>query len=468
MNRFGLLPLVLIVGLALSGCFSITRIETDQYTITERDTTIREDAKNIPGERDNGTIYPSPRTVEIHRQYVQRDSIVTRDYPNFLRAGGIEMASFISPGTSEAGRGNGLFGLYQLLSLKSVDSTKTFGANMYRLMPYEIYLPLFDDDNWTLGSAAYELFTYQKDSSATLEPGESLSGVLPIYIRRRFFLREVPPFVMVVPFIGVSYVPSVYVNVGATFDVGSYGGMNVRAYAGYVTGTDWLSARDEPQEDFALDFPYIGIGVSGLDFVNIVPELYIEWKDHKHSAIEVSAVNFNLVTSTAGSSTSFFNQKNADTAAPFPTGTLFTVASAHYPLPFADGNFFAGTSLFNLMGLAKGEVAYSFIPVRFGYRRQLIGESLNATAFAELNYFPQSAFHIGLRGSLAIAKWVTFNVVGGWVSASANDDVAEGLRDFLAPESFSTFYTGIGFGFGDLFNSLETVQKPFLGGARQQ
>ncbi len=469
MNRFRhtslLVLLILSAVVALPGCFSITRIESDLYTITERDTTIREDVKNVPGERDNGTIYPSPRTIDINRRYVQRDSVVNRFYPNFLRAGGIEVAGFISPGTSTEGRGNGLFGLYQLFSLKSPDSTKLMGANMYRLMPYEVYLPLFDDDNWTLGTAAYELFTYQKDSSSSLDAGESLSGLFPIYIRRRFFLRDVPPFVMIVPFIGVGYVPSTYVNLGATFDVGSYGGMNIRAYAGYITGTDWLSARDDPRKDFSLDFPYVGLGVSGLDFVNTVPELYIEWKDHKHSAIEVSALNFYLVSSSKKNPTSFFNQKNADTASPFPTGTVLSVASAHYPIPIADTNFFVGTSLFNLMGLAKEEVAYGFLPIRFGYRRALIGEDLNAMIFGELNYFPQTAIHLGLRGSLKIYNWVTFNAVAGYVSASANDDVGEGLRDFLAPESFSSFYFGVGFGFGDVFQSLETVRKPFLGGS---
>ncbi len=466
MNRSGLpahLLLVFVGAIALSGCFSITRIESDLYTITERDTTIREDAKNVPGERDNGTIYPSPRTIEIDRRYVQRDSVVNRFYPNFLRAGGIEAASFISPGTSEQGRGNGLFGLYQLLSLKSPDSSKIFGANMYRLMPYEVYLPLFNDDNWTLGTAAYELFTYQKDSSAELDAGESLSGVFPLYIRRRIFLRERPPFVMVVPFIGVSYAPSLYVNLGATFDVGSYGGMNIRAYAGYITGSDWIAARDDPRKDFALDFPYIGIGVSGLDFVNTVPELYVEWKDHKHSAIEVAAANVNLVYSTSSEAGSFINRNSRDSTASFPTGVTVTLASASYPIPVADTNFFVGTSLFNLLALSDREVAFGFLPIRFGYRRSLLGDDLNATVFGELTYYPGTAYHFGVRSALKIYNWVTFNTVAGFVGGSANLDVVTGFEDLQVDDSFSTFYLGVGFGFGDVFHSLETVRKPFLG-----
>ena len=66
-------------GTEISGCVTITRTEEDLYTITESDTTIREEVHNPPGDRDNGTIYPSPRTVEIERQYVQRDSVVERE-----------------------------------------------------------------------------------------------------------------------------------------------------------------------------------------------------------------------------------------------------------------------------------------------------------------------------------------------------------------------------------------------------
>src|SRR5947209_3968921 len=74
----------LLLSLSLGGCFTITRTEKDLYTITQRDTTVRTDVNNAPGQRDNGTIYPSPSSVQIDRRYVQKDSVVTRTYPAFL------------------------------------------------------------------------------------------------------------------------------------------------------------------------------------------------------------------------------------------------------------------------------------------------------------------------------------------------------------------------------------------------
>ena len=94
--------LLLFVSSLLSGCYTITRTEEDLYTITQSDTTIREEVHNPPGDRENGTIYPSPRTVQITREYVQRDSTVERHYPAFLRFGGIETAGFFSTGSTDS------------------------------------------------------------------------------------------------------------------------------------------------------------------------------------------------------------------------------------------------------------------------------------------------------------------------------------------------------------------------------
>ena len=73
----------------LAGCYTASRIERELYTITLRDTTMRQNVNNVPGERDNGTIYPTSRQVEIERGYVQKDSTVERFYPAYLRYGGV-------------------------------------------------------------------------------------------------------------------------------------------------------------------------------------------------------------------------------------------------------------------------------------------------------------------------------------------------------------------------------------------
>lgn len=468
MNRILLLATLAVTVVLMSGCFTLTRTESDLYRITQRDTTIREDVRNAPGERDNGTVYPSPRTVDIDRRYLQRDSTVKRYYPAYLRAGGIETAGFIAPGTSSQGTGNGLFGLYRFLTFQNPQGSKIFGSYMYRLMPYEVRLRIFDDEpNWTLGTAAYESFTFQNDSLSGISPGESLDGLLPIYVRKRFFLREDPPYVMVVPFFGVAFFPSVYVNLGATFDVGSYGGFNIRAYAGYITGTDWVSAQnDRRNRDFSASYPYFGVGVSALDFVNTTPELFIEWKDHKHNAIEVSAASIDVVYSTSQDSGSFFSNINSNgvnlptTKSAFPSGFMFRLASANIPLNFADGNFFLGTTLFNGMLLSKTEVGFGFLPIRVGYRKPLLGDDLNAQAYLEYTYFPSTLFNVGTRVSLKIYDWVTMDVVAGYVNGSTNVDVITDIPELAAFKSFSTFYFGVGINGGHIFNSLETVRRP--------
>jgi len=469
MNRCYNIAVAAAMSAIFAGCFSLTRVETDLYTITHRDTTIRETVRNVPGERDNGTIYPSTRGVEITRNYIRRDSTVERYYPAFLRYGGIETAGFLAPGTSSTGAANGLFGLYDLLSAKPTDESKIFGAYMYRLIPYEVQLRAFDDaPGWTLGTAAYERFILQRDSSAVIASDESLTGVLPIYVRKRFFLHERPPYVMVVPFLGISIFPSQYVNLGATLDVGSYGGFNLRAYLGYVAGTTLTLIDTNNAGNQDVRFPYFGFGVSALDFVNRAEELFIEWKDHDHSAIEVSALNIDLVYSTSQNVGSLLRDYPAipntaprrfDSATSFPSGVILRLATAHFPLPIADGNFFIGTSLFNFLGLSHEEISYGFLPIRAGYRLNLIAPDLALEPFAELTYHPSTALHIGARASLKIYDWARMSVTAGYVNGSANDNVTDKVKELRTGTDYSTVYLGVGLGLGDVFHTAEEVRK---------
>lgn len=448
----------IVASTLLAGCFSYTRTETDVYTVTQRDTTIRENVRNVPGERDNGTIYPSTRTVEITRNYVNRDSIVNRYYPAFLRLGGFETAGFVGTGGSTKGSGNGLFGLYDALTGKHPDSSKIFTGYMYRLMPYEIRMRVFEDDpNWTLGTAAYEIFINQRDSSAALEANESLSGVLPLYVRKRFFLREKPPYIMVVPFFGLGLLPSQYVNFGATLDIGSIGGFNARAYAGYVAGSKFTFKDPQAKTSAEVSFPYFGLGVSALDFVNKTEELYIEWKDHDHNAIEVSVANLDLVYSTTDSAR-LFGSKKLEVGS-FPTGLTLRLASANVPIPIADHHFFVGTSLANIMAYSLEEVAIGFLPIRIGYRKPLMGDALNLEPFAEYNYYPSSAFQVGVRASLKLYDWTQLELVAAYATGSPNLDVLSGFEELKSVGDFSTFYLGVGLGLGDVFHTVEEVER---------
>lgn len=463
-------------GTILGGCYTITRTEEDLYTITQSDTTIREDVHNAPGDREGGTIYPSPRTVTITREYVQRDSTVERHYPAFLRFGGIETASFLSGGSTD-GAGNGLFGLYDLLTLNETDDTKTFTANLYRFMPYEIRLRWFDDSpNWTIGTAAFEILQQQADSSSEIDSDEALLGAAPIYIRKRYFLREKPPYIMVVPFFGVSlFGPNHYVNVGSTLDIGSIGGFNARAYAGFAAGVTNLYAGlvNEAGETSAtgVTIPYVGIGVSALDFVNKTEELFIEWKDHDHNALEVSGLNIDLVRAISSERDPFATVLEDTTSGPPPiTGLILRVASASIPMPVGDRRWFVGTSLFNLMALNGTDIAFGFLPIRTGYRFDLLNDELNLEPFAELTYFPSTALHMGGRLVLEVPEIpevglegfpFTMNLVVGVVSGSTNLDVLTGVEELAAPDSFTTPYVGFGIGVGNaLFTPEEVMAEP--------
>src|SRR2546421_132025 len=97
---------LLILLTFITGC--VTRYEYDNYTITVRDSIIRENVLNAPGTgEENGTVYPSSRTTRLTRESLSYDSTYERHYPDFLRYGGIEFAGLIT-GSSNPGLGAGL------------------------------------------------------------------------------------------------------------------------------------------------------------------------------------------------------------------------------------------------------------------------------------------------------------------------------------------------------------------------
>ena len=453
----------LTVAVLLPGCFATTRTETERHTLTERDTTVTLDPRSAPGDRDNGVVYPSPTTTEVNRRYQQRDSIVTRDYPAFLRMGGIETASFLTLGSTSAGSGNGLFGLYDLLSLKQPGESRVFGASMYRLMPYEIRLRwLHDMPDWTIGTAAAEIFVKRLDSNVGLSPGGFLVGVLPVYLRKRYYLRREIPYVMVQPFFGVGLFPSQYVNLGATLDVGSYGGMNLRAYLGYATGSSGLfnssTRRRIDTASYSTEIPYVGIGISVLDFVNTTEELFVEWKDHKHSALEVSVLNVDLVHSLSPSVQMFESSAIASTTPPV-TGAIMHLGSANYPLPIGERRLFVGTSLFQMTALSATEVGFGFLPIRVGYRFDVLYDELNLEPFAEFTYYPSTIFNMGLRLSLPVLDRGLLSVTAGYASGTPFNDVGFGFESLGADLDWSAAYFGVGIGIGDVFHTPAEVTR---------
>ena len=134
---------------------------------------------------------------------------------------------------------------------------------------------------------------------------------MPIYIRKRYFLREQIPYVIVQPTVGIGIIPTPmnYINLGVTLDVGSLGGMNLHAYLGYIAGTQFFGSLDSSLQNHHLSqsssFPYFGLGVSAFDFVNTVDETQHEWKEYRQSSLEVTWFNLTAIHSFHGDSSLF-------------------------------------------------------------------------------------------------------------------------------------------------------------------
>ncbi len=456
---FAALPLALTLLMMMQSC--VTRTESDLYTITMRDTTVEELVRNQPGDRDNGIIYPSPRTVEISRTTVQYDSLVERYYPDFIRLGLFESAGLIGTGAGDNGIGSGLFGVYgffdkdfaqNFTASDAQNRDDFFAGGLYRFGIMESRLRWFRDAaNWTIGTSLYEVFLPEASDR------RSLGSVLPIYVRKRYFLREDIPYVAFTPTVGIGIWPSHYVNMGASLDVGSIGGLNMRAYAGLAVG---LNASYSPfiSEDIngektaeSVTFPYLGIGISVLDFLNRVPELSTEWKDHEHSSWDIGLLQVGLLI--GGGETSVFQSSSADSDESVAiSGVLLRLCNASVALPWLDHKLYAGTSLFNVIALGKTEGGVSILPIRVGLFQTVLQDELSVEPFVEWNYFPSSIMHIGGRLNLFITDWLNFSLLTGFVSGStaADSEFASFIINNIGnPTDFSGAYFGLGFGFSD-------------------
>lgn len=432
----------LVICVLLQSC--ITRTEQDVYTITERDTTRREIVTNAPGDRDNGVIYPSSRTIEIQRTTVTRDSVVERGYPNFIRFGVFESAGFVATGAGKNGIGTGLFGVYGLLDpdfgldVSSTSKTRdvVFTGGLYRLGIGEWRLRWFRDaENWTIGTSLVEVLAPEANGD------KILISSFPVYVRKRYFLREEIPYVAVTPTFGIGWAPSQYINLGATFDVGSIGGLNMRAYAGFAAGMNGAITGDSIT---VSAFPYFGLGISMMDFLNIVPETYREWKYHEHSAWNIGLLEAAFLYTSA--ERSIIQTKDTTVNVPLK-GVIGRLLPASVALPFLDHKLYAGTSLLNIVYLGDGQGGFGLLPLRIGYWHTLLPDELSVEPFVEYNYFPSSFVHLGARLNLYVKQSLNVSLTAGFASGNTTNAIASDFTDqFGNPTSFSGAYIGIGLG----------------------
>ena len=448
-----------LLGAIFSGC--VTRNEYDSYTITVRDSVIREYVRNAPGTgEENGTVYPSSRTMRQTRESLSYDSTYERHYPDFLRYGGIEIAGIIT-GSSNPGLGAGLLGVYTLLDsnhnpfntlTQRTPQNSTFKGRLFRLVPVEYQLHWFNEaPDWTIGWSALEILSKDNDASNTL-----YSVLGNVYLRKRYWLRDRPPYIFASPFFGVSLLPSFYVNFGSELTLGSFGGFNLRAYAGLATG--FATIKDvftTGQSSRSITTPYLGFGVSALDFINKVSETQHEWKEYLHSAVEVSVIDFDLLDAFSN----YPNLFKIPGTVPI-TGMNVQFATAHFPLDIFDGKFWTGTSLFKFFALGYNQALFSVLPLRAGYRQYLIAEDLTLEPFIEANYYPSSFVNLGARLRLNTFHDMTLGLIFGYANGSTG---AFYNKVFIAqgspiPANIASFYFGISFSPKDRLNTPELVR----------
>lgn len=468
--RFYTFFLSLCAVILFSSCTSVinkqlTRTEEDRFTITVNDTTVENVIHNPPGPRDNGIIFPSPTTKVITHTKTQYDSTAERYYPNFIRAGLFEGVGLLGTSPASEGFGSGLFGVFGIFdpefgSIKRGEIRDvTFTGGLYRFGIFEWRLRWFRDaKNWTIGTSAVEMIVPKVDNA------NSLVGIFPIYIRKRFYLRESIPYIAVTPSFGFGYFPSQYGNAAVSLDFGSIGGLNFRIYAGFAAGINLAnSSLNSTSSSVSSTIPYIGLGTSVLDFLNKPEELDIEWKNHEHSSWSVGLLSFSINMSSADTSLFGYSQttsRNRNTS-PAQSG-LFNgfsvrIAPVTLSLPFIDKRVFVGTSLLHLGFFGAREFLMSVLPIRAGYWHTLIQDDLILEPSIEYNYYPSRVLNVSAALKLGVNEYVNLQLTGGLVSGNPNANITDRLDINVGDiVEFTTFYLGFGIGINErLFKESE-------------
>jgi len=428
-----------------------TRNEKDVYTHTIKDTTEKHYYANSPSNKEDGVVNPSSRDILVENNVSQYDSIVEREYPDFIRLGLFESVGIFG-GNSDAGIGGGLFGVHldptQNLNEDFRGTKSSFlTGGIYRFGIMEKRLRWFQDSkNWTWGITGLEMIM----PDAHLENGFMGLSVLSL-TKRYYFKTDIPYFALGFRFGGTLY-STVYGKVEGFAELGSIGGLNLRAYLGFAGGWNRLNTILINSNDFANEstYPtalYGGIGVSYLDFINIVPETYREWKDMEHSGWRIGLAEGAVLNS--GADQSFFSENDSSGSAPILKGMSLRFLNANISLPFLDERLYVGTSLLNVMLIGRKEIGIGIMPIRVGWMQQVLKDELFVDPFIEYNYYPSTFFNVGAKLTLGFPRNGKYNVslVMGYASGNPiggiDLDTSSELGIFEDALDFSQFYIGI-------------------------
>lgn len=478
--------ILLAVVLAFTACSSIdetlglTRQDRDVYVVTKEDTTYVNYDHNSEKNEDRGVLLPSDREVVSERYSYSIDSVVTRYYPDFIRVGLFESVGLISNGNGDNSISGGPLGIHVDPSIGDDyrgANSGLFKGGIYRIGILENRLRWFNDSpNWTWGIHGFEMIM----PDARVE--ESLMGIMPFYLRKRWFQSDEIPYRALTLHIGVGWLGLIgegfgfgafgsgYVNLAGSYDFGSIGGFNARAYLGVAAGYNGpnnpLVASNEYLQDnngnqiTNSTSPFIiygGFGVSLLDFLNKVEETKEEWKDMKHSAWDIGLVQFAGINAFTDQSF-FLSDQDIDegvTDDQLFTGLSVRLINTSIALPILNNKIWAGTSLLNLFYAGGIEGGIGILPIRVGYWQNLLKDQLSIDPFIEYNYFPSSFIHIGARVNLVIPTFRDhqFGIQFGYANGDPvgglgidNTQAGDLLDNFLRIDNF---YIGVYVGLWD-------------------
>ncbi len=436
-----------ILVLSIVSCGTITRTERDVHTITDKDTLVTYHVTNHPGNRDNGVIYPSSKVVMPERLLDQQDSVVERYYPDFIRLGLFESVATIG-GNNDFSIGTGLLGIFpdfdKLADTYRGNKDYFFTGGIYRIGIIEHRLRWFrDSKNWTIGTHGVEFIIPDARGE------KMLMSVLPLYLRKRYYLREEIPYIALTPSIGFGFYPSYYTNISASLEFGSLGGLNLRAYVGFAAGYNPSYSPQVINNDYQTKgegtssvVPYIGLGISFLDFHNLVRETETEWKDHEHSGWNIGLMQFMMLSSNASSSA--LSKDNMF------SGFQFKLANSYLAIPYNNNQFYLGTSLMNLMVLGQNSWGLGILPFRAGYWMVIAEDELSAEPFVEFSYYPSSMINLGMKVNLVLSESINIGLVAGYVSGSTSINLPKDFgNNFGISKDFSNLYLGVNFGLID-------------------
>jgi hypothetical protein len=426
----------------LSGCAAmdlfqipLTRTERELYTIVLRDTLQRSRLVPPPGETLRGVLFPTARQVHSSQELLLHDSVVERHYPNFIRFGLFESVGLIGTAPAGEGYGAGLFGLFpDRLDWENPAGGHLFTGAWYRLLPVEYRFRWFDAPDWSIGSAALE--------GLQLSRNDALVGILPLYLRKRWYWRDLPPYAALSLGGGVSIFPSQYVNLFGSAELGSLGGVNLRAYAGIVLGQTPANSRwSGSAQGTSLTQPYAGIGVSLMDFLNRERELEEEWQYHRHSAWSVGIGQFAFLRS--GTERSIWTEGSS----PLLTGMVARLLPVQLaaPLPQLPG-LYAGTALGSIVIMGTDAGGVGILPLRLGYWRELVPGALALDGSAEWLYYPSSVLHLSGRLVLRTSDLTNLFLVAGFASGSVLRATELDWDILRRSARFQGWYIGIGMG----------------------